>query len=1208
MTDHWADFVRESEDRITELNNALLTLERHPDDEEAITDVFRIAHTLKGNCSAAGLEPASELAHAIEDVLDAVRGGDVDVSLALMDDVFEAVDDLERMIDDLDRYGEIETNSTETIATLRDHLEGPVAIERPSDAEIDAVLAGVEAPTDDDHEIYFVRISTTEIEEHVDDGRLVVEALIDAFELLGTAPSRQAIENGDYDGRFDAVFASPVGQSAIVSGLEPVDEVHDFELVAVTDRFEAIASSSEAAAGDEEITDLEPGTAPGDGIDTDQARELEVDDLLDEFDEFDDLDEMAEDVEGDDDLEAFEEMGDAGSFDDLLADVDDESETESEEPVDGSSDRDSSTAVDADAHPADEDGNVDDASEVFAELQEEVEMVGFDELQDELEELEFDEFDDEDEVGMDELLGEDAADDSFLEAEEPEREDDAEAVDEAVDADADREQDPDEDALESEISDEEQETEVDDEEQETEVDEEWLDLLPEAEVDDEAVSPEHEDGASEEAVEPESEPTPVESEANAETDPLEPESEPETTAESSDADVPGLEADDAADADTATNETVDSGDGDATTDTPAPATADRKADFRDEFDPEADDLTPEELVADLEQDPTSEDFGDERPEATFESDLETDVGFDDDRAAFDDEFDDVSLEDRQFGDVSLEEDGFDGSPTDSDEFGSFDTDLDQEVAAAFDGESELDTDDGFDDEPEIAEGNEPSTTAEGAEPGTDDDGETGGFHFESNLQEVPSDSSTANTGDVDTVDEPDRIDETEVIDEIDLEFESDDPFDSSPLADDPASETVDAGEKSAAIEPERVVDEPTLEIPDLTLPESTDRSRDDDQTEEIQSVRVDVDRIDELRTLVEGLVTTRVRLRNAAETGEDLSELDPELDDLSELTTALQETVMDVRLVPLETVVDRLPRVVRDVARDQEKDVSLEISGEDVELDRSILERIRDPLVHLVRNAVDHGIEPPEKREDAGKPREGTVEVTATRSRDRVTITVSDDGAGIDPETLRAEAVEDGILEESEAAEMDAETVYELAFHPGFSTAREVTDVSGRGVGMDVVKRTVENLDGSIRVDSDPGDGTTVTMTLPVSIAIEDVLFVECGDREFGLPTKVVQDIESPHAIETVDDRPVVVAGDDEYPVRWLDEEFDAVESTESERMLVRIRDDVRQVALGCDRVRGQQEVVVKPYEGFMGGVPGLSGATVRGRGTVVNILDVTTL
>jgi len=357
------------------------------------------------------------------------------------------------------------------------------------------------------------------------------------------------------------------------------------------------------------------------------------------------------------------------------------------------------------------------------------------------------------------------------------------------------------------------------------------------------------------------------------------------------------------------------------------------------------------------------------------------------------------------------------------------------------------------------------------------------------------------------------------------------------------------------------------------------------------------------------MVTSRVRLRRAIERGDSLALLDQELDELEDITTELQDTVMDIRLVPLSTVANRLPRTVRDIAREQGKEVDFELLGGDVEIDRSVLNEIGDPLVHIVRNAVDHGVEPPAEREAAGKDPEASVELRARRERDRVVVEVEDDGRGLDADRLREEAVEEGIRTRAEVEEMADEDVYDLVFTAGFSTSEEVTDVSGRGVGMDVVSSTVEELNGDVTVESDPGEGTTVRLSLPVTVAIADVLFVAAGEEEYGIPIKDVQEIGPLDDVATVDGEPVVRREDEAYPLLDLAEELDVPGPRRSgENMLVRVRDDVRPVAIECDEVRGQQEVVVKPYEGVLGDIPGLSGATVLGEGDVVNILDVESL
>ena len=376
---------------------------------------------------------------------------------------------------------------------------------------------------------------------------------------------------------------------------------------------------------------------------------------------------------------------------------------------------------------------------------------------------------------------------------------------------------------------------------------------------------------------------------------------------------------------------------------------------------------------------------------------------------------------------------------------------------------------------------------------------------------------------------------------------------------------------------------------------------------EIQSVRVDVDQLDELHGLVEQLVTTRIKLRRGVE-GSD-RQVEDELDELDKISASLQDTVMDMRLVPMKKIVGKFPRLVRDLAREQDKQIEFVVEGDDVELDRTILTEISDPLMHLLRNAVDHGIEPPAVREENGKGPEGTVTLSAERHRDQVIIEVRDDGGGIDCEGVRKKALEKGVKTEAELEEMSDSEVEDLVFHPGFSTNEEVTDVSGRGVGMDVVRDTVSRLDGSVSVSSELGEGTTFTMTLPVTVAIVKVLFVESGGEEYGIPIKTVDEISRMKEVKTVDGEEVITYDETVYPLVRLGDALNVPEETKNgDGMLVRIRNSERQVAVHCDDVRGQEEVVVKPFEGILSGIPGLSGAAVLGEGDVVTILDVSTL
>ena len=451
------------------------------------------------------------------------------------------------------------------------------------------------------------------------------------------------------------------------------------------------------------------------------------------------------------------------------------------------------------------------------------------------------------------------------------------------------------------------------------------------------------------------------------------------------------------------------------------------------------------------------------------------------------------------------------------------------------------------------------------------------------------------------------------------------------------------GAEDDEIEP----DEADSESPDEADSESPDNQSGSPSgkgdRDEIKSIRVDVDQVDELYGLVEQLVTSRIKLRRELEEADAESDA---LDELDKLASSLQDTAMDMRLIPFSQVSDSFPRLVRDISRDLDKRIDFEIEGDDVELDRTILTEMRDPLVHVLRNAVDHGIESPEEREAAGKDPTGHVRLTAERERDHVIIEVADDGGGLDPDQLREKAVDEGVKSREAVEAMEDDEVYDLVFHPGFSTAEEVTDVSGRGVGMDVVRTTARDLDGSVAVESEPGEGTTVRFRLPVTVAIVKVMFVDVGGTEYGIPIKSIAEVARADDVEEVHGDEIVRHEDDLYPVIRLNERLaesgaaaagsgvggsaegdaaagdaapegasppDAEAATTDggvadEGMLVRIREETRQVALHCDAVLDQEEVVVKPLDGPLSGTPGLSGTAVLGDGDVVAVLDVVSL
>ncbi|MFC7187258.1 chemotaxis protein CheA [Halorubrum yunnanense] len=522
------------------------------------------------------------------------------------------------------------------------------------------------------------------------------------------------------------------------------------------------------------------------------------------------------------------------------------------------------------------------------------------------------------------------------------------------------------------------------------------------------------------------------------------------------------------------------------------------------------------------------------------------------------------------------------------------------------------------------------------------------------LTQVESVATAVVGGDGDDGDSADAADETDVAgaDATDASGAAANETDAAADADAAATDAADEADEPTApdeefepADPEAVGDaseeKPAEADSDGEGPsgdESAGSDSDDESSkgdrDEIKSIRVDVDQVDELYGLVEQLVTSRIKLRRELEAADAESDT---LDELDKLASSLQDTAMDMRLIPFSQVSDSFPRLVRDISRDLDKRIDFEIEGDDVELDRTILTEMRDPLVHVLRNAVDHGIEPPEEREAAGKDPTGHVKLTAERERDHVIIEVADDGGGLDPDQLREKAVDEGVKSREAVEAMEDDEAYDLVFHPGFSTAEEVTDVSGRGVGMDVVRTTARDLDGSVGVESEPGEGTTVRFRLPVTVAIVKVMFVDVGGTEYGIPIKSIAEVARADDVEEVHGDEIVRHEDDLYPVIRLNERLadsgaaaagsgvgvdgpdeapgdggTASATTDGgvtdEGMLVRIREETRQVALHCDAVLDQEEVVVKPLDGPLSGTPGLSGTAVLGDGDVVAVLDVVSL
>jgi len=376
------------------------------------------------------------------------------------------------------------------------------------------------------------------------------------------------------------------------------------------------------------------------------------------------------------------------------------------------------------------------------------------------------------------------------------------------------------------------------------------------------------------------------------------------------------------------------------------------------------------------------------------------------------------------------------------------------------------------------------------------------------------------------------------------------------------------------------------------------------------TVRVDTRRLDDIMNLVGELVLVRNRLATLRSSmGDD--EVAKAVANLDLVTSDLQLAVMKTRMQPIKKVFGRFPRVVRDLARQLGKEVRLELYGEDTDLDKNLVEALADPLVHLVRNAVDHGIEPPEERERAGKPREGRVVLGAKQEGDHILLVIEDDGAGMDPEVLRRKAVEKGLLDEDSAARLDEQECYNLIFMPGFSTKSEISDVSGRGVGMDVVKTRIAQLNGSITISSRKGEGTELRIKLPLTLAIVPTLMVLLERQIFALPLANVQEIIRLESVRTrvVDGQTVALIREHPVPLFFLKEWLLQGRRHEGrDGYVVVVRVGHLQVALVVDQLIAQEEVVIKPLGTLLQGLPGLAGATITGDGRIALILDMPSL
>ncbi|MGE5604910.1 MAG: chemotaxis protein CheW [Bacteroidota bacterium] len=376
-----------------------------------------------------------------------------------------------------------------------------------------------------------------------------------------------------------------------------------------------------------------------------------------------------------------------------------------------------------------------------------------------------------------------------------------------------------------------------------------------------------------------------------------------------------------------------------------------------------------------------------------------------------------------------------------------------------------------------------------------------------------------------------------------------------------------------------------------------------------QTVRVEIKKLDDLMNLVGELVISRSRLESIGSAVHS-KELEEVIEQVGRLTIDLRDSVMKSRMIPVETVFSRFPRLVRDLAKELNKEVELDIHGGETELDRTVIDEIGDPLVHIIRNAVDHGLEPGDVRERAGKPRQGKISLDARQEGNSVIISVVDDGKGFNLQKVKEKALKNGIVTPEALAEMREEQILELTFLPGFSTAEKVTDVSGRGVGMDVVKDKVNSLGGIVSISSVYGEGSTISIRLPLTLAIIQTLVVQLGNEIYALPSSYIEQITSLNRseIKHIREQEVFMLRGEVVPLIRLQDILDTPgaknhEIEELDVVVLKIGDRL----IGCivDSLLRQQDVVIKSLGGYLGSIKGIAGATILGDGRVALILDL---
>ncbi len=435
-------------------------------------------------------------------------------------------------------------------------------------------------------------------------------------------------------------------------------------------------------------------------------------------------------------------------------------------------------------------------------------------------------------------------------------------------------------------------------------------------------------------------------------------------------------------------------------------------------------------------------------------------------------------------------------------------------------------------------------------------------------------------------------------------------FKALPVKEESGSGTETTADQKSESEPVAKVTSPKVELVVANKSEDKSAASAKQAPKAETTVRVETSTLDKIMNMVGELVLVRNRLMTLeAEIGHD--DMSKTVSNLDVVTADLQTSVMKTRMQPIKKVFGRFPRVVRDLARSLKKDVVLEMVGEDTDLDKNLVEALADPLVHLVRNSVDHGIEMPDVREAAGKPRQGTVTLAAKQEGEHILLTISDDGAGIDANGLRQNVIEKGLMDEDSISRLDDKEVYNLIFLPGFSIKKEISDISGRGVGMDVVKTRINQLNGMIEIDSVPDKGTTMLIKVPLTLAIMPTLMVKLGEKEqtFALPLVNVNEILEldMNNVNEVNGNKVIIVRGKPVPLVYLSNCLTGstgnYERGTAHVVIVSIGTNL--FGLLVDKLVGREEVVIKPLGAMLQGTSGLAGATITGNGNIALIIDL---